>query len=79
MGIDFTVFKGSRSGEIVESKGHREVGPTQALVELTHCGVCGVSFFGAQKRVNPDAPKFLKPRAWCMFPIPATIDAVWLA
>lgn len=43
MGIDFTVFKGSPSGEIIEAKGHREVGPTQALVELSHCGVCGVS------------------------------------
>ncbi|OAP56602.1 hypothetical protein AYL99_08714 [Fonsecaea erecta] len=41
MGIDFTVFKGSESGEIVEARGHREVGPTQALVALSHCGVCG--------------------------------------
>lgn len=41
MGIDFTVFKGSDSGAIVESKGHRDVGPTEALVELSHCGVCG--------------------------------------
>ncbi|KIW26622.1 uncharacterized protein PV07_06441 [Cladophialophora immunda] len=41
MGIDFKVFKGSQSGEIVEAKGHREVGPTQALVALSHCGVCG--------------------------------------
>lgn len=40
MGIDFTVFKGSQSGEIVETKGHREVGPTQALVKVSHCGVC---------------------------------------
>ncbi len=50
MGIDFTVFKGSPSGEIVETKGHREVGPTQALVELSHCGVCGVSSQTARKR-----------------------------
>ncbi|ETI22917.1 hypothetical protein G647_04711 [Cladophialophora carrionii CBS 160.54] len=41
MGIDFTVFKGSKSGEIVEARGHRDVGPTQALTELSHCGVCG--------------------------------------
>ncbi|KAH8812663.1 NADP-dependent alcohol dehydrogenase [Xylogone sp. PMI_703] len=41
MGIDFTVFKGSKSGEIVEAKGHREVGPSEALVEITHSGVCG--------------------------------------
>jgi len=41
MGIDFTVFKGSKSGEIVEAQGHRDVGPTEALVKLSHCGVCG--------------------------------------
>ncbi|KAK5229410.1 hypothetical protein LTR96_003022 [Exophiala xenobiotica] len=41
MGIDFTVFKGSKSGEIVEAKGHRDVGPREALIELTHSGVCG--------------------------------------
>ena len=39
--IDFKVFKGSNSGEIVESTGHRELGPTQALIDITHCGVCG--------------------------------------
>ncbi|OCT54603.1 NADP-dependent alcohol dehydrogenase [Cladophialophora carrionii] len=41
MDIEFTVFIGSKSGEIVEAKGHRDVGPTQALVELPHCEVCG--------------------------------------
>ena len=41
MGIDFTVYKGSKDGSIVEAKGHRDVGPTEALVELSHCGVCG--------------------------------------
>jgi hypothetical protein len=51
MAIDFTVFKGSKSGEIVEAKGHRDVGPTQALVELSHCGVCGVSLLGGSKVV----------------------------
>jgi hypothetical protein len=51
MGIDFTVFKGSKSGEIVEAKGHRDVGPTQALVELSHCGVCGVSLLADFKVV----------------------------
>ena len=40
MGIEFTVFKGSQDGNIVEAKGHREVGPTQALVQISHCGVC---------------------------------------
>ena len=41
MGIDFTVLKGSSTGDIVQAKGHREVGPTEAIVELSHCGVCG--------------------------------------
>ena len=33
--IDFTVFKGSKSGEIVEAKHSRELGPFEALVEIT--------------------------------------------
>ncbi|KAK0654879.1 NADP-dependent alcohol dehydrogenase [Cercophora newfieldiana] len=41
MGIDFTVFKGSASGSIVEAKGYREAGPTEVLVKISHCGVCG--------------------------------------
>ena len=41
MGIDFTVYKGSKDGSIVEAKGHRDVGSTEALIEITHCGVCG--------------------------------------
>jgi D-arabinose 1-dehydrogenase-like Zn-dependent alcohol dehydrogenase len=42
MGIDFTVFKGSTpDGKIVEAKGHRDVGPSEALVKITHSGVCG--------------------------------------
>ncbi|KAH8668645.1 NADP-dependent alcohol dehydrogenase [Xylariales sp. PMI_506] len=40
MGIDFTVFKGSKSGDIVEAHGHRELGSTEAIVKITHCGVC---------------------------------------
>jgi D-arabinose 1-dehydrogenase-like Zn-dependent alcohol dehydrogenase len=41
VGIDFTVFKGSASGDIVEAKGHLDVGETEAQIELSHCGVCG--------------------------------------
>jgi D-arabinose 1-dehydrogenase-like Zn-dependent alcohol dehydrogenase len=41
MGVDFTVFKGSANGDIVEAKGHRETGPTEVIVNITHCGVCG--------------------------------------
>jgi D-arabinose 1-dehydrogenase-like Zn-dependent alcohol dehydrogenase len=41
MGVDFTVFKGSKTGEIVEAKGHRDPGPTEVIVKISHCGVCG--------------------------------------
>ncbi|GAB0137011.1 hypothetical protein EsDP_00005294 [Epichloe bromicola] len=41
MGLDFTVFKGSKTGAIVEDRGHRDPGPTEVLVKITHCGVCG--------------------------------------
>lgn len=41
MGIDFTYFKGTGSGEVVEAAGHRDLGPTQVSVKITHCGVCG--------------------------------------
>lgn len=41
MGLDFTVFKGSKTGAIVEARGHRDAGPTEVLVKITHCGVCG--------------------------------------
>ncbi|PCH06353.1 Polyketide synthase, enoylreductase [Penicillium occitanis (nom. inval.)] len=41
MGIDFTYFKGSGNGDVVEAVGHRELGPTQVSVKITHCGVCG--------------------------------------
>lgn len=41
MGVDFTVFKGSANGTIVEAKGHRDPGPTEVIVKISHCGVCG--------------------------------------
>ncbi|KID88090.1 NADP-dependent alcohol dehydrogenase [Metarhizium guizhouense ARSEF 977] len=41
MGVDFTVFKGSKTGEIVEATGHRDPGPTEVIVKISHCGVCG--------------------------------------
>ncbi|KAH8900796.1 alcohol dehydrogenase [Thozetella sp. PMI_491] len=41
MGIDFTVFKGSENGTVVETKGHRDPGPTEVIVKISHCGVCG--------------------------------------
>ena len=41
MGIDFTIFKGSQSGDIVVAQGHRDPGPTEVIVRISHCGVCG--------------------------------------
>jgi D-arabinose 1-dehydrogenase-like Zn-dependent alcohol dehydrogenase len=41
MGVDFKVFKGSKEGKIVESTGHRDPGPTEVIVKISHCGVCG--------------------------------------
>ncbi|KAK1951913.1 alcohol dehydrogenase-like protein-like protein [Colletotrichum sublineola] len=40
MGIDFTVFKGSPSGDIVQATSHRDPGPTEVIVKISHCGVC---------------------------------------
>ncbi|KAF8864935.1 putative NADP-dependent alcohol dehydrogenase C 2 [Acephala macrosclerotiorum] len=39
--VEFTVFKGSKEGKIVESKTKRELGPDEVLVKVTHSGVCG--------------------------------------
>ncbi|KAJ7768584.1 chaperonin 10-like protein [Mycena maculata] len=41
-GIDFTVFKGSAAGGIVQATSHRDE-PTgnQVLVKVTHSGICG--------------------------------------
>ncbi|KAH7029911.1 alcohol dehydrogenase [Microdochium trichocladiopsis] len=39
--VEFTVFKGSATGDIVESRGSRTPGPTEVSVKITHCGVCG--------------------------------------
>jgi D-arabinose 1-dehydrogenase-like Zn-dependent alcohol dehydrogenase len=41
MGVDFRVFKGSKNGDIVEATGHRDPGPSEVIVEISHCGVCG--------------------------------------
>ncbi|KAG2362551.1 chaperonin 10-like protein [Suillus spraguei] len=41
-GIDFTVFKGSSTGQIVESKTHREsIKADEVLLKITHAGLCG--------------------------------------
>ncbi|TVY42578.1 putative formaldehyde dehydrogenase [Lachnellula occidentalis] len=41
MGIQFNVFKGSKNGEIIEGKGYRDAKPTEVIVKISHCGVCG--------------------------------------
>lgn len=38
--VDFTVFKGGKEG-IHEATTHREIGPREVLVKLTHSGLCG--------------------------------------
>ncbi|KAG4444032.1 hypothetical protein IFR05_000492 [Cadophora sp. M221] len=39
--VSFTVFKGSEDGKIVKSSTTREIDPDEALVKITHSGVCG--------------------------------------
>lgn len=41
MDIDFDVYKGSANGSIHKETTHRELGDTEAIVQLTHSGVCG--------------------------------------
>lgn len=38
--IEFTVYKGSKEG-IVETVSRRELGRNEAVVKITHSGVCG--------------------------------------
>lgn len=41
-GIDFTVYKGSKSGKIIKSSTHKDgLSPNEVLVKITHSGVCG--------------------------------------
>jgi D-arabinose 1-dehydrogenase-like Zn-dependent alcohol dehydrogenase len=41
MGFEFEVFKGSQDGSIVKATSYRELEKNEALVKLTHSGVCG--------------------------------------
>lgn len=41
MATTFKVFKGSENGTIIESSGSRTPGATEAIVAISHCGVCG--------------------------------------
>lgn len=42
--VEFTVFKGSKSGKIVKATTHREIGPREVLVKITHSGLCFTDF-----------------------------------
>lgn len=39
--VEFTVFKGSKEGRIVESKTKREIKADEVLIKVTHSGLCG--------------------------------------
>lgn len=39
--VDFTVYKGSKSGEIVKSTTTREIKDDEVLVKISHSGLCG--------------------------------------
>jgi D-arabinose 1-dehydrogenase-like Zn-dependent alcohol dehydrogenase len=44
MSLEFTVFKGSASGSIVEAKTrHHEPTANQVLIKITHSGICGTN------------------------------------
>jgi threonine dehydrogenase-like Zn-dependent dehydrogenase len=38
---EFTVFKGSKEGQIVKSTTKRELGYDEVLIKVTHSGLCG--------------------------------------
>jgi D-arabinose 1-dehydrogenase-like Zn-dependent alcohol dehydrogenase len=39
--IEFTVYRGSKDGAITKGKTRREIGHNDAVVKITHSGVCG--------------------------------------
>lgn len=39
--VQFTVFKGSKEGKIVESTTTKELGADEVLIKVTHSGLCG--------------------------------------
>jgi D-arabinose 1-dehydrogenase-like Zn-dependent alcohol dehydrogenase len=39
--VQFTVFKGSKEGQIVESTVTKDLGPEEVLIKVTHSGLCG--------------------------------------
>ena len=42
MGFDFTVYRGSKAGKIIQSTTHKsDLAPNEVLVKVTHSGLCG--------------------------------------
>jgi threonine dehydrogenase-like Zn-dependent dehydrogenase len=39
--VEFTVYKGSKDGRVVQGTTSKEVGPDEVLVRVTHSGLCG--------------------------------------
>jgi threonine dehydrogenase-like Zn-dependent dehydrogenase len=39
--VEFTVYKGSKDGRIVQDTTSKEVGLDEVLVRVTHSGLCG--------------------------------------
>jgi threonine dehydrogenase-like Zn-dependent dehydrogenase len=39
--VEFTVYKGSKDGRIVQGTTSKDVGPDEVLVRVTHSGLCG--------------------------------------
>ena len=39
--VQFTVFKGSKEGRIVESTTTKDLGADEVLIKVTHSGLCG--------------------------------------
>lgn len=39
--VDFTVFKGSKEGKIVQSTTTRDIKADEVLIKVTHSGLCG--------------------------------------
>lgn len=39
--VQFTVFKGSKEGKIVESTTTRDLAVDEVLIKVTHSGLCG--------------------------------------
>jgi len=39
--VEFTVFKGSKDGKIVQSTSKRDLGEDEVLISITHSGLCG--------------------------------------